>query len=438
MRARSRLRRTSSRRDWCDVTGILVGFDHKWSGAAGSVKSCVDVYKANWVCFRNCEFTNGQYHGLKVSACNDVLVSGNTFSMCYYDGVGLGGGLKGSGTGDLPYGANRCRIKDNSFTDCYAGAIAQVYVYDLVISGNTLTRSSIQIGQPCFRFTVSHNTIKDSCTATGPVAKVSGPVADGIFVESCQDGIVSRNIITGVSGNGIYASGSEISTVPVGPNEGLLPLKRCAIKHNIVTASAATGILVAARSTNFAFPGLTNIDGDTVMVCGNTVTSCATGMAINTVRGGKIAGNYIALSNTHGLTISASRDLQIEHNTVKNNSQVSPGTYHGIKFDQATLRPTFLSNTVIDDQTVPTQAFGIYDAVLDGGVASMARYRTNIFYGNTAAAVFPLPAIPTLGTWLKGDIIEFYGIQAAGGYMGVVCTTPGTPGTWKGYGAIAA
>lgn len=46
-------------------------------------------------------------------------------------------------------------------------------------------------------------------------------------------------------------------------------------------------------------------------------------------------------------------------------------------------------------------------------------------------------AIPTTGAWARGDII--WNINASpGGNAGWICTTAGTPGTWKAFGAIDA
>ena len=44
--------------------------------------------------------------------------------------------------------------------------------------------------------------------------------------------------------------------------------------------------------------------------------------------------------------------------------------------------------------------------------------------------------IPSEGTWAKGDII-YNSNPTAGGYVGWVCITAGTPGTWKGFGLIS-
>lgn len=46
-------------------------------------------------------------------------------------------------------------------------------------------------------------------------------------------------------------------------------------------------------------------------------------------------------------------------------------------------------------------------------------------------------AAPVAGTWEQGDIVLNTG-AAASGFVGWVCTTAGTPGTWKTFGAISA
>jgi hypothetical protein len=44
---------------------------------------------------------------------------------------------------------------------------------------------------------------------------------------------------------------------------------------------------------------------------------------------------------------------------------------------------------------------------------------------------------PTSGTYVVGDIV-WNNAPAASGYIGWVCTTAGTPGTWKGFGLISS
>jgi hypothetical protein len=46
-------------------------------------------------------------------------------------------------------------------------------------------------------------------------------------------------------------------------------------------------------------------------------------------------------------------------------------------------------------------------------------------------------APPTAGVWNVGDMV-YNSAPVAGGSMGWVCVTAGTPGTWKTFGGIAA
>lgn len=55
----------------------------------------------------------------------------------------------------------------------------------------------------------------------------------------------------------------------------------------------------------------------------------------------------------------------------------------------------------------------------------------------TGARIATAPSIPTAGTWAVGDI-AYHTAPAAAGFIGWVCTTAGTPGTWKTFGAISA
>jgi hypothetical protein len=43
---------------------------------------------------------------------------------------------------------------------------------------------------------------------------------------------------------------------------------------------------------------------------------------------------------------------------------------------------------------------------------------------------------PTSGTWVAGDTV-WNANPASGGYVGLICTVSGTPGTWKTFGLIS-
>lgn len=55
--------------------------------------------------------------------------------------------------------------------------------------------------------------------------------------------------------------------------------------------------------------------------------------------------------------------------------------------------------------------------------------------GNLVSRVFSSFSVPSSGTWQRGDIV-FNSQPSAGGFIGWVCTSSGTPGTWKTFGDI--
>jgi hypothetical protein len=63
------------------------------------------------------------------------------------------------------------------------------------------------------------------------------------------------------------------------------------------------------------------------------------------------------------------------------------------------------------------------------GPANRSINETGLPYITTGSAA------PISGTWARGDIVYFTS-PSAGGKVGVVCTSGGTPGTWKPFGAI--
>lgn len=78
----------------------------------------------------------------------------------------------------------------------------------------------------------------------------------------------------------------------------------------------------------------------------------------------------------------------------------------------------------------PSAQQSIYEGgYIDTAYTSGAREGTNIIVYGTAA--------PSAGDWLVGDKV-LNTAPTAGGVSGWVCTTAGTPGTWKTFGAISA
>lgn len=70
------------------------------------------------------------------------------------------------------------------------------------------------------------------------------------------------------------------------------------------------------------------------------------------------------------------------------------------------------------------------------GQTLMAKGKNRIVLTQSEAGIGRATEVPTSGTWDVGDEVRVYS-PAAGGYIGYVCTTAGTPGMWKGTGSIA-
>jgi len=55
--------------------------------------------------------------------------------------------------------------------------------------------------------------------------------------------------------------------------------------------------------------------------------------------------------------------------------------------------------------------------------------------GRLAQRYNAMTAAPTTGSWARGDIV-YNSAPAQGEWIGWVCVTAGTPGSWRGWGAI--
>lgn len=82
----------------------------------------------------------------------------------------------------------------------------------------------------------------------------------------------------------------------------------------------------------------------------------------------------------------------------------------------------------------------IPETYLRGRLAEICRDIENqvnrLTEGRIAARHGAMSAAPTTGTWQQGDIV-WHSAPTSGGNIGWVCTTAGTPGTWKAWGTIA-
>jgi hypothetical protein len=70
------------------------------------------------------------------------------------------------------------------------------------------------------------------------------------------------------------------------------------------------------------------------------------------------------------------------------------------------------------------------------GQTLQSKGKNRIVLTKPEAGIGRTTEVPTQGTWAVGDQVTVYN-PVSGGPIGYVCTTAGTPGTWKAFGTIA-
>ena len=211
-------------------------------------------------------------------------------------------------------------------------------------------------------------------------ATATGP---GIVVSGYSASVKASDII--VSGNTVVGMG------PGATDSGaiyVLTTNGCLISNNTIRAPYGNAICFYTSSTNF-------------VVSGNTISEVAVAPATNAAGiflytggatlSGLITGNYINAADTYPIYVD--------------------GTATGVIVG---------ANTLITSGGAPASGTQISGAGYLG-------------YGLVLSGT----AAPASGNWALGTIV-YNTAPTAGGTIGFVCTTAGSPGTWKTFGAISA
>ena len=128
-------------------------------------------------------------------------------------------------------------------------------------------------------------------------------------------------------------------------------------------------------------------------------------------------------------------------NGVFNNYNKAGITYK----DNTFVMFTFCKATNTNASSAMQALFYPYGLSPASGVATYKAAMFNLGQGMEGVLPFASPLLwnnssvaPTAGTWINGDSLLNGGNVSAGGTTGWICTTAGTPGTWKTNGAIGA
>jgi hypothetical protein len=268
-------------------------------------------------------------------------------------------------------------------------------------------------------------------TISGATATLSGNVCD----TSTADGIVLKGLATGVHvlGNRTHAiARHDVIEIPIDPGEEELVVGGNRIEQNqivrtnsdfqsvIIHAGESTQTTYVLDNAITGFNKAAEDEGDTntgVIVVGGVGTKPVevSGNVIREFRVGIANYGYIQVRYNSLLRFDFNKLVDCVKGIVLASSNGEGAmVVEGNRFNGVTT-PVFGTGGGISGYQV-------------GYVGRRDGDRLVLLDRNVA---------PTDGAWAVGDRAEFTA-PTAGGNIGTVCTTAGTPGTWKTYGAIAA
>lgn len=324
------------------------------------------------------------------------------------------------------------------------------------IEGNSI-RARAAISASYALVCVGYSNAMDTLTRAGGVLRIANnKIATGtyggnpVLVHHSGTG-TQYDIDVEVVDNEVKFTGSAPATVQI-----------------VVRADTGKGFrrVVVDRNTGIGCGiRLTGVNAECVSVAGNTIVR-APGFAIEKTKNAtqiRSAELFVLRGNTAHEPYGCGASVQGESASwsiveVCGNTLVSCAT-GGSTGDSSTTSSLFVStasvaivrdNVLGDVQAVPTQVrLWAADTVTDLVVGDNQRVgtvtvtnRTSItreVYGYTDRANLREAwdtAAPVAGTWAVGDRV-WNRTPSAGGDLGWVCTTGGTPGTWKAFGGIA-
>lgn len=417
----------------------------------------------------NCRLIISNYVASYASANESLLTDGVTINDCVLVGSDK---TIGNAAIDLPYTkrikVSKCRISKYQHGIQYWGGDSN-HMADGAIT-NTRWAQDISIlmnsvwdinqggiwGSMGDRVRIKMNDVKD-CGDVG--IDVEGTFYASIIgntVSNCANGCLTmffynKGII--FQGNNVYSNVDGQYLFRIYNSSQSQNNKDVTLKGNTFEYANTSGIGI--------------IGGDnceTIIVEGNTITNCKINLSSNNNRMIDILNNSILFTFVQGVSFDAILTgghnnlgiAQVKHNKVKSTS-MQPGGSRAIKV----VGNDYNSDPWSIIESNETLGFPI-DIEVEGsssnaGITPKFVVRNNIMgspnFVRTEGATLkskvilesnkdwtfsPYPSsIPTSGKWDQGQKIEF-STPTAGGKIGAVCVTAGTPGTWKQYGAIDA
>lgn len=361
-------------------------------------------------------------NGMICTASNDVRVIGNYFGPS--DGTGC---KVESVNGPTEITGNTFELNDFASINLQESGIERGDVANhnehVSITGNTFIRP--------YTFGVAANT-----SSANPVWNVT--VTGNVFVGCIQGGVAISGDNWVVSAN-LFVGGSVTRAgVPVSPYGVLITQDNGHTVRN-VTITGNT------FNKNSGWGGGAGSRGDVQIAETTPQNMAARNLTIsaNTFRNPIFRGIYCQ----NNIDVS---DVLIDGNQFVKDALDGTATGDIYVFNSTHAVKWTICNNVVSQRILCRLTFaGSIGAGWNNRVsATNSRDNVNAYYVDIdapEAAVYDHSdrlairgtAAPSTGTWERGDI-AWNSAPSAGGTIGWVCTTAGSPGTWKTFGAIAA
>ena len=318
----------------------------------------------------------------------DVLVSGNKITNVPEEGIRLGV------VNSAGWLLSNITISDNEIFGCRTAIEADLTINSL-ISNNKITRCQnygVNVKSGCSGVTVSGNTIQDANQQN-----IFGSFL-GVYAQAPNTNVVGNHFVDSQTG-GTIDSSVTTPTYSVS-STGVITLYSAAVATATVTtanktwAQIKTDIEVNAGWSLTLFAGCSLYAPAVVRRTGYRWDNNVQQYNVPSVMTTGEPYYYVGLE-------AGATNSQAFGNTYKTNVGTLPNNHGNLEY--------FLNNATN----------GRMDASIYG---ARQHYAT---------------AIPTVGTWIRGDIV-WNTLPSAAGVPGWVCVTSGTPGTWKAMAVLAA
>lgn len=344
-----------------------------------------------------------------------VSITGPAFVL---DGLIVSGNQVSNGKNLLNLGgatasAKKVRLQGNTFAQTpgalgdyglsVSGQMESLHILDnlIDISANTGTAYAAELAEGTYAdLRVTGNRFQSPAGSFRGLALNAAAVAKGTISGNNISGNLVMRSATATACSDLRIADNTLATVDIASGAASLTLSKLALSGNTLS-----GAVSFTENTG----GLIFND---VAIVNNVAASIVILSANDASTTWQSSGNQLLLA---GNTTTADQvTIKFNHNKVVASGNV---LYRKIQ-DISVISPFY---------SVPR------NNKVFGGAAMTWKGATLVSEDGDLLAA----AAPTSGTWALGEKV-FHTTPVAGGHAGWVCTTAGTPGTWKTFGAIAA